>query len=271
MVSRDRRRSDVGEAPLGGGVAPSPVPLYHQIYLVLRQRLLDRVYPAGQPLPGELDLAKAFSVSRITIRRALQELARDGLIARHAGRGTFPAEGLEREAKISGNLTGLLEDLLVMGLKTQVRVLESAFVAPPPHLTDLFGADGVGQVQRAVRVRSSDGIPFSYLTTYVPADIGRTFTLDELSNQPLLALLERAGVRVSAADQTVAAVGADTAVAAALGVAPSTALLKIVRIVRDCDNRLVEWLEALYRPDLYTYRMELRRSDENGVAHWTPQ
>jgi GntR family transcriptional regulator len=247
------------------------VPLYHQVYLVLRQRLLDGTYPQGEPLPGEIDLTRAFSVSRITVRRALQELADEGLVARHAGRGTFPTEGVERQATISGNLSGLLENLLFMGLKTQVQLLDLQYGPPPAHIAARFAADGTLEVQRAVRVRSSDGIPFSYLTTYVPAAIGRTFTAGELSSQPLLALLERAGIQVTSAEQTVAAAAADTAVADALGVPPGTALLKIVRLVRDERERLVECLEALYRPDRYTYRMELQRSDENGILQWTPR
>ncbi len=261
------------EPPAGEGeaVAPGPVPLYHQVYLVLRQRLLDRTYPADRPLPGEIDLAKTFQVSRITVRRALQELAREGLIVRHPGRGTFPAEGVERQATISGNLTGLLENLILMGLKTQVKVLALDYVAPPVPAAGAFAPDGVVEVQRVVRVRSNEGIPFSQLTTYVPAEIGRTFTAEDLAAQPLLGLLERAGVRVASAEQTISAVAADTAVAAALQVAPGTALIKILRLVRDENDRLVEWLEALYRPDRYSYRMNLQRSDHNGIPQWTPQ
>jgi GntR family transcriptional regulator len=75
---------------------------------------------------------------------------------------------------------------------------------------------------------------------------------------------------VASAEQTVGATVADVETAAALAVPAGTALLRLVRIVRDERGRLVEWLEALYRPDRYTYRMELKRSDQNGIPQWTP-
>src|SRR4051794_41753786 len=68
--------------------APLPLPKYHQIYLVLREQLHEGVFAQG--LPGELALMRQFGVARVTVRRALQELAGEGLIARARGRGTRP-------------------------------------------------------------------------------------------------------------------------------------------------------------------------------------
>ena len=65
-----------------------PVPKYHQIYLVLREQLHEGRFAQG--LPGELALMRQFGVARVTVRRALQELAGEGLISRERGRGTRP-------------------------------------------------------------------------------------------------------------------------------------------------------------------------------------
>lgn len=64
------------------------VPLYHQIYLILRERIIEGHYDT-KPLPGELVLAEQFNVSRVTMRRALQDLVKEGLVARGRGKGTF--------------------------------------------------------------------------------------------------------------------------------------------------------------------------------------
>ena len=94
-----------------------PLPKYHQIYLVLREQLHEGRFAQG--LPGELALMQHFGVARVTVRRALQELAGEGLIARERGRGTRalapgdarPTQRRDERLKTT-RLTGLLENLV---------------------------------------------------------------------------------------------------------------------------------------------------------------
>src|SRR5512140_2906121 len=95
-----------------------PLPKYHRLYLVLREQLQEGRF--GEGLPGELALADQFGVARVTVRKALAQLAADGLIAREPGRGTVP---LDRPRRSAGGparppgapLTGLLENIVSMG------------------------------------------------------------------------------------------------------------------------------------------------------------
>ncbi|RZJ24308.1 MAG: GntR family transcriptional regulator, partial [Haliea sp.] len=94
-----------------------PLPKYHRIYLVLREQLHEGRFAAG--LPGELALMQQFSVARVTVRRALEQLAAEGLISREPGRGTRPIarpapDGSPAPA-LHTQLTGLLENLVSMG------------------------------------------------------------------------------------------------------------------------------------------------------------
>jgi GntR family transcriptional regulator len=129
----------------------------------------------------------------------------------------------------------------------------------------------IGQrVQRAVRVRHLEGKPFSHLTTFVPEEIGRSYSREDLASKPLLTLLERCGVVVSGAEQTISATLADTNVAPILGVEVGSPLLKIDRIVCDQEDSPVEYITGLYRPDLYNYRMTLSRVQNDGAKAWSP-
>ncbi|WP_425405411.1 GntR family transcriptional regulator [Hwanghaeella sp.] len=280
-AERSRVRDPLGS---GGQVMPLPVdalggksasaalrsPLYHQIYLILRDKILSAEYPHGTVLPGEFDLADYYGVSRITVKRALDELASDGLVMRERGRGTTVTHEGKGPA-ISAAVEGQLEDLLSMGYETQVRLLDFAYVPAPPEAAAALHLDLGAQVQRAVRTRSKDGVPFSHLTTYVPADLGRSFGPDDMLGKPLLALLEDAGVRVASASQTITATLADHNVAAALDLDVGSALLKVSRTVFDSERRPVEFITALYRPDSYCYQMSLSRVSAAGANSWSPK
>ena len=105
-----------------------PMTKYHQIYLLLREQLHEGSFAQG--LPGELALMKQFAVARVTVRRALEQLAAEGMISREPGRGTRALNVVAANASIGpekgqrASLTGLLENLVSMGLQTKVSVLE---------------------------------------------------------------------------------------------------------------------------------------------------
>ena len=245
-----------------------PTPLYHQIFLVLREQIYDGSYPDQATLPSEHEAARLFGVSRITAKRALDELAAVGLVVRQRGRGTrvryrAPAP------PVRCSVEGLLENLLVMGLETEVQVIDFAYVDPPDEVARALGSGRGEKVQRAVRTRLLQGQPFSYLTTFVPADLGRSYDRDDLLDTPLLVLLERCGVVVSSAEQTITAALADTRAAAALKVDIGSPLLRITRVVRDQQERPVEYITGLYRPDRYQYRMALSRVQGETTKTWS--
>ena len=244
-------------------------PLYHQIYLVLKQQILDGTLPEGARLPAEQDLMDRYGVSRITAKRALDELAGIGLVERRRGKGTTVKARRREPSPLQGGMDGLLENLLTMGLETQVRLLSLDYVRAPDDVSAAMEVEAGTIMQRAVRVRSHQGEPFSHLTTYVPEEIGRRFDADDLQSKALLALLEEHGLVIGAADQVLSATLAAGDVAAALGVDMGAALLRLVRVVRDVDGRAVEHITALYRPDRYQYRMELSRVRDRGAYRWS--
>jgi GntR family transcriptional regulator len=246
-------------------------PLYHTTYLVLRSKIIDGILPPDAPMPPEIELARQFGVSRITMRRALDELRIEGLIVRRAGRGTFVAPApVDPPGVVERIESDLIENLVALGLKSKVRVLEFGYLVPPLSIARMLEISPGLVAQRAVRVRSYQGKPFAYLTTYIPEEFGRSFTRIELANNLLLALLERAGAKAHSAEQTISATAADPETAAAIETSVGEPLLAITRLVRDQANRPVQYLRALYRPDLYRYRMTMQRVNVPEAAIWAP-
>lgn len=235
-----------------------PTPLYHQIYLVLREQIRSGAIAPDVMLPGEQHLAKLFSVSRITVKRALNELAADGLLNRHRGRGTIVTSAAAIPV-VKGSFDNLLESLRIMGLETQIEVIDIANISADAPTAKLLEVEIGTPVQRAVRRRMLQGEPFSYLVTYIPGDIAQHFSVKEMATTSLLILLERAGAAVFDAEQWITAVGAEPLVASALGVSAGAPLLKVERVMRDADGRPVQLIYSHYRSDRFQYHVKTHR------------
>jgi GntR family transcriptional regulator len=246
------------------------MPLYHQIYLILRQQIMDGLHEYDALIQGEQELGETYDVSRITAKRALDELAAEGLVIRERGRGTR-VRYRPKARTYKASMDGLLENLIAMGLETEVNLLSFEYVPASEEVAAALSCPIGQEVQRSVRVRSVEGQPFSFLTTFIPADIGRHYGAEDLADKPLLSLLERSGIQVDAASQAISATLADAEVAGNLGIEAGAALLKINRIVRDRGGRPVESITALYRPDQYQYRMVLSRVRGEMHNTWTPR
>jgi GntR family transcriptional regulator len=240
-----------------------------QVYLILRDRILSGAFGLGAKLPTENDLADRYAVSRVTVRRALGELARERLIERRRSAGTRVIYR-RTPAPVTADISGVLANIADMGRRTAVKLLSFDYVPATGAVAEALGVGPNELLQRSIRVRSVDRVPFSYLTTHVPESIALTFTKQELASRPLLELLERAGVKVEHARQRISAGLATPDVAEALEVRAGSPLIELVRVVYDQSDRAVQYLHALYRPDRYAFEMDLVRSAVAGSHSWSP-
>ena len=240
-----------------------------QVYLILRDRILSNALAPGARLPTEVDLARYHRVSRVTVRRALAELSREQLIERRRASGTRVI--YQPPAKpMTADIANVLATLVEMGERTTSKLLSFGYIPAAGPVAEALGVTSQDKLQRSVRVRSSDGLPFSYLVAHVPDRIGRTYARRELAAKPLLALLERSGVKIERASQRVSAVLATPETAHALKVGIGSPLIELVRVVYDRDGRGVEHLHALYRPDRSKLEMDLVRSGKPSERTWSP-
>ena len=246
------------------------VPLYHQIYLILRERIIEGHYDT-KPLPGELVLADQFNVSRVTMRRALQDLVKEGLVARGRGKGTFVKPRTESRSSALGQsqlLSASAMRLQASGDSSDLQLITSKRILPPPDIATLLHLPSDAIVEKLIRIRQLDGQPVAHLTSFIPQDLSGRICRRRLREFPILVLLEEAGVKVAKARQTLSARLADASVAYALGVPVGAPLLAISRVAYDENNRPVQVLKGLYRPDRYDYRIELSRKQAKGQSSW---
>lgn len=260
MTARSDQTSDSG-LPEGGKA--------RRVYLQLAGGMENGAYPVGSVLPGEQKLAALFDVSRVTVRRALDVLAAEGRIVRRSGAGTTVC-AMEARPSMAADFTTLMPQVVQMGHETKARLLSFAYGVPPAAVAAAMKIAPQAIVQTAVRLRLVEEQPFSHLTTYVPEAIAQNYTEAELATTPLFRLLERSGVQVETADQSVSATLASPEVAGHLGLSVGAPLLSLNRVVRDAQGRGVEYLAALYRPDMFKLEMTLSRVGAGEARHWEP-
>lgn len=241
-----------------------------RVYLSLCDQISDGRLSDGDHLPAEHRLAQNYDVSRVTVRRALDALAESGLIERRAGSGTRIRAAGRTVKPVAMDFTTLMPQLVEMGQTTTARLLSFSYGAAPDFVARSMRLAEDEQVQIATRTRSAEDIPFSHLTTYVPAAIARNYSENDLATSPLFKLLERSGVQIRDAHQTVSATLAGPDVADALGIAVGAALVSLKRVVRDMDGNGVEYLLGLYRPDMFQLEMPLTRVSDDAGRHWQP-
>lgn len=244
-------------------------PRSQRVYLLLRDRIVSGELPEGARLPSEAALTQEYEVSRVTVRRALDQLAAEGLLDKRAGSGSF-ARRPRLVRPVTADLSNAMAALKEMGRRTTVRLLSFDYIQPPARVAEHLSLAPGEVVQRSVRVRSFDGEPFSHLTAFVPERIARSFTPEDLSQKGLLELIEREGVAVDHAWQEIGAVLAGVEVAEALGIDVGVPLTSLTRVVSGPNHEGLEFLQALYRPDRFSLRMELTREEGADGRHWSP-
>lgn len=248
----------------------SPVPLYQQLFVLLRNQIHEGALSPGEKIMGELDLCKTYDVSRITAKRALDELAESGLVTRQRGRGTQVSDKIP-PSPMKASIDGLLETVGQMGQRTSVKVLFHGLVSAPPEIRSSLRLPDGSRTLRALRLRYLGDQTMSYLETWVPEDIGTLLEGKDTSRTPLLLLLEQAGVPVSEATQTITATLADATSAAALDIPAGAPLIDTRRTVFDTSGRPVEFVRVLYRPELYQYEVSMQRVQGKTGRSWISQ
>jgi len=243
------------------------IPLYYQLENILREKIKSGEYRPGHPFPTEDQLAQSYKVSRITVRQALAALEKDGLIIRRRGRGSFVTEGQVHLEPMK--LTGMIEDIIAMGIKTKTRIINFGFVHPPKKVTESLKLNEDAKVLRVERIRLIKGAPVSYTMSYIPPDLAKKISIKDLTIQPILNVLEKkCKVKISRGFQIIEATVADSRIASFLDVMTGAPLLKIERTVLDIKNRPVEYISILYRSDRYHYSVELVRKRSESKAQW---
>ncbi len=252
MTHPDEVLADLASA-LG---AESRVPRYERLASRLADAIRRGALVPGSALPPEPELAERLGVSRQTVHQALASLARQGLVTRRRGVGTFVGEPFVEQP-----LTGLysfVRTLLSQGRSPSSQLLGYRMVVEPDASPLLEGRTDA-LVCEITRLRLVDGKPFVVETVFLPGSCGARLPLARLAHEPLYELLwESCGVVVAYAEETLQPVTLEHSHAVLLGLPPGAPAFLVERVgFAEPHGRPVELRRSVIRGDRYRFRVRL--------------
>ncbi|MCB2109301.1 MAG: GntR family transcriptional regulator [Rhodobacteraceae bacterium] len=230
------------------------VPMYHQIYLTLKNDIDHGKYNSTKPFPNEIVLAKKFGVSRVTLRRTLDMLQREGLIVRRPGIGTFAAPP-DKRVKFRGTIDSFFDALKAGKTRYKTELIDHQIVPTPAFLLEQYPDIGETCI-RAKKVSSSAEGPIHFGTHYYPQSQFKSGKKGAGSEKSLLVFLKKFRVDAGRMDLVIGAALADLEVSQHLGVQAGSPVIVTKRITHDQKGNPVEFMHAMTRPDRYEYIMQ---------------
>jgi GntR family transcriptional regulator len=238
-----------------GWLLESGGPRYAQLRRRLEEGIGSGVLPPNSYLPPEREIAEITDLSRVTVRKAIQELVRDGLVEQRQGSGTFIREPVVRMEQSLSHLTSFTEDMAQRGMGTTSKWLERGLFAATEEEADALDLGDTDEVARIYRLRDAGGRPMALERASLPSDILPNPLEVKTS---LYEVLERRGLRPVRAMQKISAINIEAREADLLGVAEGAAGLSIERTSFLKCGRVAELTRSLYRGDAYDFVAELR-------------
>ena len=239
-------------------LALSPVPLYTQIKGILRDRILDGSYQAHQQMPSESELMASFGVSRITVRQALGDLQKEGMIFKIHGKGTYVSK--PKAFQNATELMGFGEAMAQMGYETFNRLISSKPLTSGTAIGERLGLAADAPVMELKRVRYLNRAPISLDVTYVEKALGERLAKEDLAHRDIFLILENDyGIALGRADLQIDAMLADSVLAKHLELEEGAPVLRIERLTYTADGRPLDFEHLYYRGDAFQYRMRTER------------
>lgn len=233
-------------------------PLYLRLRRLIEEAICTGRMRLGDALPSERELAARTGVSRVTVRKSVEQLVSEGLLVQRHGSGTFVATRPERVEQSLSHLTSFTEDMARRGLKVRSVWLEKGVFTPSPQETVILGLSAGEHVTRISRLRMAGDTPFAIEHAALSA---RVLPDPAVVADSLYAVLERSGNRPVRAIQRIRATNLSQKDAEVLGLAERAAGLSIERISYLASGRVIEFTRSVYRGDAYDFVAELRPAD----------
>lgn len=248
----------------------TPLPLYYQVELRLREAIESGAYRPGDRLPTEKVLQETFGVSRVTVRTALRRLEEEGMISTQRGRGTFVTiQGDEghRIERHTARLHSFEEDIMRQGGEPRIEVHALERIPAPQRIGALLDIGEGTEVTRIRRVGWVGDAPLWVESRYVHPTVDAALSKSDASEVSITEVLEtETGQRIDSSRLRITAASATKDQANSLHIMPGDPVL-INEFVVYADRRPIEAARAVFRADRYAFSVEVVGPDSDTAGH----
>lgn len=235
-------------------IAARKQPLYDQLVDILTEKI-EHEYRPGDLLPSERELSKYYGLSRTTVRLALQELERLGLVVRQHGRGTFVADRSVQATNLSQTYS-FTDQMREMGRDPSTTILEFVEIDADKNLAEKMRVRMGDKLFKIERLRCADGMPMMVERTYMPVRKFMSLKRPMLEHASLYTVIEQVfHEKIRVAEEEFFASIARPADAHLLGIGEGAPVLDLVRTTYDVGNEIIEYTLSVARADQFKYKI----------------
>lgn len=230
-------------------------PLYHQLKVRIKEKIERGVWEPGSLIPSEKELCDTYNISRPTVRQALQELVREGLLYRMRGRGTFVAQ--PKLDQVLEDVYGFSQNMLRQGLKPSSVVLNQKLVIPPPEIASSLNLSSSEKAVFLERIRRADSMLLMLDRAYIPHKLCPGLESLDLSGSLYKILMEKYRHPLVRARESLELTTADKYVARHLGLSEGAAIIFKERRSFTTHDVPIEYSQQFIRGDKCRFVLEL--------------
>jgi len=238
----------------------NPIPKYLQISAWLKEAIQIGRYPLGEKIPSEIELSRMCDVNRNTLRQAIGELTKTGLLTKKKGKGTFVTASEPSALKHQLNrISSFGQELSKAGIQETTQLIDKGIESPSKRTSQALALGSNSQVIAIRRLRTGDDFPLIYEETYLPVDLfdgildmDLTGSLYEIFTHSFHTVLARC-------EQTITAVNLNGDIARSLKLRKGAAALYMESVTYNDNNMPIEFLCGYFRGDRYAFAVELGR------------
>jgi len=229
------------------------MPLYHQLKEIFLEKIENEELKEGDMIPSENELQQIFDVSRATVRNAIQLLVNEGFMEKKKGKGTFvKRRKIEEQLPVLKSFT---EEMIERDASK--KVISAKYTKSSPAISAHLGLSSDESVFSLKRLMVVDGKPLGILHSYIPARY--KLGLDEDYTKSLYRILEKKGIRLKEAEQTIEASMSNQEHTRLMGQKIPFPTLVIRRLAYSINGEVVEYVKGVYHGDRYRYNCRLTR------------
>lgn len=238
------------------------IPLYYQLKQIIVEMIENEEIKPDAAIPSEPKLMSTYTLSRSTVRKAIDELVNEGYLYRIQGKGTFvKGRGFE-QALIK--LSGCSEDIKRLGLTPRPKVLTSDILVPSKRIASLLDLSENESVFYMERIIYGDNLPINRNKSYIPYKYVEGIENIDFTTASLYKVLEETyGIVIKKAVRSIEAILAKNEVADHLEVTEGSPVLlfkgQVIALDRHHNEFVIEHFEAIYRSDQFKFYIEQYR------------